>query len=220
MSREVQLDHQRGQRIGLSEAVMCQGKHVGQLQSIVAEVESAALPMLFTRLDADVAARLSIERGSWDYEAVSRTAIYLPPDHAAQIQEHPALAIVSAGSADVPVAREASRTLAFHGLGAPLIFDVGVAGPWRLQARLDELRQKKIIICVAGMDAALPTVLAAQVPGLVIAVPTSVGYGMARQGETALHASLCSCAQGLVVVNIDNGFGAACAALRALGKAR
>ncbi len=97
-----------------------------------------------------------------------------------------------------------------------VVYDIGVAGLWRLQEKLELLRAQKILICVAGMDAALPTVLAGLVPNLIIAVPASTGYGMARGGETALNALLCSCGQGLVVVNIDNGFGAACAALRAL----
>jgi NCAIR mutase (PurE)-related protein len=95
--------------------------------------------------------------------------------------------------------------------------DVGVAGLWRLMQRIEELRRVPVVIAVAGMDAALPTVLAGLVPGVVIAVPTSVGYGVAGGGHTALHALLASCAQGITVVNIDNGFGAACAAVRILG---
>ena len=96
------------------------------------------------------------------------------------------------------------------------IDDAGVAGLWRITERLDALRERKIVICIAGMDAALPTVLGGLIPASIIAVPTSVGYGMARNGETALHSLLVSCAPGLVVVNIDNGYGAACAALRTL----
>jgi hypothetical protein len=94
--------------------------------------------------------------------------------------------------------------------------DVGVAGLWRLYERLEEIRSSAIIIAVAGMDAALPTVLGGLIPGLIIAVPTSVGYGVAAGGQTALNAVLASCAPGITVTNIDNGYGAACAALRAL----
>src|SRR5690606_30571001 len=119
------------------------------------------------------------------------------------------------GTSDAAVAREAVRTLAFHGHAATEIHDAGVAGLWRIQAHLPLLSEQQIIICVAGMDAAMPTVLAGLLPALIIGVPTSTGYGIARGGETALHALLCSCAQGIAVVNIDNGFGAACAALRA-----
>ena len=129
------------------------------------------------------------------------------------------VAVVCAGTSDVPVAREAVRTLAFNGEAAPLIADVGVAGLWRLTRRLDEIRATPVIIVAAGMDAALPSVLAGLVPGVVIAVPTSVGYGVAAGGRAALDAILSSCAPGLTVVNIDNGYGAACAALRLLGAA-
>ena len=121
-----------------------------------------------------------------------------------------------AGSSDVPVARECLQTLAFHHEDALFVADVGVAGLHRLLARVEELRARRVVIAVAGMDAALVSVLGGLVPGLVIAVPTSVGYGASHAGQTALHASLASCASGVVVVNIDNGYGAACAALRAL----
>ena len=120
------------------------------------------------------------------------------------------------GRADLPVAREAARTLTFYGYDALEIHDVGVAGLWRITERLDELRKCKIVICLAGMDAALPTVLGGLIHGVLIAVPTSVGYGMVKGGETALRSLLVSCAQGITVTNIDNGFGAACAAIRIL----
>ncbi len=96
--------------------------------------------------------------------------------------------------------------------------DVGVAGLWRITERLDELRERRVVICIAGMDAALPTVLGGLIPGVLIAVPASAGYGMTRGGETAMQSMLCSCAPGLVVVNIDNGYGAACAAIRVLNQ--
>jgi NCAIR mutase (PurE)-related protein len=126
------------------------------------------------------------------------------------------VAIVCAGTSDVAVAREAARTLRYHGEVATVIADVGVAGLWRLTRRLDDIRQHPIVIVVAGMDAALPSVLGGLVAGCVIAVPTSVGYGVAAGGRAALDAVLASCAPGITVVNIDNGYGAACAALRLL----
>jgi hypothetical protein len=128
----------------------------------------------------------------------------------------PQISIITAGSSDVPVGREAARTIEYYGHPVEEINDVGVAGLWRLTERLEDIRDKKVIICIAGMDAALPTVLGGLVAGIIIAVPTSVGYGMAKNGETALQALLCSCAPGLVVVNIDNGYGAASAALRVM----
>ena len=124
------------------------------------------------------------------------------------------IAIVAAGTSDASAAREALRTLAFEGEAATLIIDVGVAGLWRLAERIDEIRRHRAIIAVAGMEGALFSVLAGLVAAPVIAVPTSIGYGIARHGRTALAAALASCATGLVVVNVDNGFGAAQAALR------
>src|SRR5260221_12306633 len=114
------------------------------------------------------------------------------------------------------ICREAVRTLRYHGIHASEIYAVGVAGLWRLLERVPEITRHKVVIAVAGMDAALISVLGGLVPGLVIGVPTSAGYGAARNGETALHAALASCAPGVPVMNIDNGYGAACAALRAL----
>jgi NCAIR mutase (PurE)-related protein len=153
-------------------------------------------------------------RQGLDYDPVSATAYFgapLPCSGPAQV------AIVTAGTSDVPVAREALRTLAFQGRPARLIADVGVAGLWRLLQRVDELAAMRVVIVAAGMDAALPSVVGGLVPGVVIAVPTSVGYGVAAGGQTALNAILASCAPGIAVVNIDNGYGAACAALRVLG---
>ena len=129
------------------------------------------------------------------------------------------VAIVAAGTSDAGVAGEARRTLAFHGEPATVIVDVGVAGLWRLEARLDEIRRHPVVIAVAGKEGALFSVLGGLVPGVLVCVPTSRGYGVADGGRLALHAALGSCAPGLVAVNIDNGFGAAGAALRALGAA-
>jgi pyridinium-3,5-biscarboxylic acid mononucleotide synthase len=124
--------------------------------------------------------------------------------------------VIAAGTSDVYVSREAARTLRYYGQPNVEITDVGVAGLWRLLERIEEIRRMPVVIAVAGMDAALPTVLGGLVPSVVIGVPTSVGYGVASGGEAALRAMLASCAPGLVVMNIDNGYGAACAALRIL----
>ena len=124
------------------------------------------------------------------------------------------IAIISAGTSDSVVAREAVRTLAFYGYQTKLIQDIGVAGLWRLLECVDDIAQFPIVIVVAGMDGALPTVLAGLIPSVVIALPTSVGYGAAEGGRTALNAALSSCSAGILAVNIDNGYGAAMAALR------
>lgn len=211
-------DWDRAARTGLHEAVLCHGKSSGQVQNILDQAVRKAHPLLLTRLEPAQYEKLSASRGWLDYDEISRTAIFsLEKDFPRFRVSSPRIAVVSGGSADLPVVREAVRTLTFHGERAWEALDIGVAGLWRLEKHLSGLREMPVIICAAGMDAALPTVLGGLVPGLVIAVPTSIGYGVAEQGRAALHSLLCSCAQGIVVVNIDNGFGAACAALRALG---
>ena len=212
-AKDVNMDFDRENRTGLAEAVFCQGKSVDQLTTICNTVIAEHKSMLFTRLSpAQYAPIAQSHADLFDYDEVSRTAFYLPKDKAATAP----VAIVTGGSSDLPIAREAVRTLQFYGHEALEIHDVGVAGLWRITERLDELRQCKIIICVAGMDAALPTVLGGLVSAALIAVPTSVGYGIVNGGETALRSLLVSCAAGLTVTNIDNGYGAACAAIRIL----
>lgn len=211
---EFTLDFERDARIGLEEAVFCAGKSAPQIDAIVEAAAARGARFLLTRLDPDKhAALLPVHRSALDYCPVSRTAFLGTP----RVIEGPArIAIVAAGTSDVPVAREVERTLAYQGRAATLVADVGVAGLWRLTRRLDEIRAHPVVICVAGMDAALPSVLGGLVSGAIVGVPTSVGYGVAEGGRTALDAMLASCAPGLTVVNIDNGYGAACAALRLL----
>ena len=209
----IKLDWERRRRLGFDEAVFCQGKSTAQISTILDQVAAAEERMLLTRLDETQFTDLpDIHRNALDYDPISRTAFF---GERGPVNARP-VAVVTAGSSDVPVAAEAARTLAFNGIGALSINDVGVAGLWRLIERIDEIKALPVVIVVAGMDGALPSVVGGLVPGLVIAVPTSVGYGAARQGETALNAALASCAPGLVVCNIDNGYGAACAALRAV----
>jgi len=207
-------DLRRAARIGLPEAVFCQGKSPEQIAAIVAAAEGS---LLLTRLDpAKMQALPTGSRAKLDYDALSQTAILGEPVPAPRPAR---VGVVTAGTSDLPAATEAIRTLHFHGETALRVADVGVAGLWRLLARAEELRKLPVLIVAAGMDAALPSVLGGLVPGAVIALPTSVGYGVAAGGTTALHACLASCAPGIVVVNIDNGYGAACAALRILGSA-
>lgn len=212
---QIKLDWERRRRLGFDEAVFCTGKSTAQISTILDQVAAAEERMLLTRLDAAGFTDLpDIHRNALDYDPISHTAFF---GHPTQVTA-PRAAVVTAGSSDVPVAAEAVRTLAFNGIGALAIHDVGVAGLWRLIERIDEIKAMPVVIVAAGMDGALPSVVGGLVPGLVIALPTSVGYGAARAGETALNAALASCAPGLVVCNIDNGYGAACAALRALGR--
>jgi pyridinium-3,5-biscarboxylic acid mononucleotide synthase len=215
MAGDVTFDFERQRRIGLSETVLCEGKSPSQIGEIIALSRARATPLLLTRLAGDVLAALPADhQTALDYDTRSRTAILGPwraPDGAPQV------AVVTAGTSDLPVAREAIRTLAFYDVAAREIADVGVAGLWRILAQEEALRRHPVVIVVAGMEGALFSVVAGMVGGLVVAVPTSTGYGVAEGGRTALHAALASCAPGLVTVNIDNGYGAACAAIRALG---
>ena len=208
---EFVLDEQRPQRIGFGEAVFCAGKSPEQIAAIL---DAARSPMLLTRLDpARFASLPAAHRAALDYDPVSATAFSGAP---APCTGPAVVGVVTAGTSDVPVAREAMRTLQFSGQDTVLMADIGVAGLWRLMRRVEELRRLPVLIVAAGMDAALPSVLGGLVPGVIIAVPTSVGYGVAAGGQTALNAILASCAPGLLTVNIDNGYGAACAALRVL----
>lgn len=215
---EFTLDFARPERIGLEEAIFCAGKSPVQIDAILDAAAARSARFLLTRLDPDKHDALTpAHRRALDYCPVSQTAFFGAP----RAMEGPArIAIVAAGTSDVSVAREAERTLAYQGQAATLIADVGVAGLWRLTSRIEEIRAHPIVIAVAGMDAALPSVLGGLVAGPLIAVPTSVGYGVAAGGRVALDAILASCAPGLTVVNIDNGYGAACAALRLIHATR
>ncbi len=215
---EIVFDFARQDRIGIAEAVFCAGKSVAQIAAILDLARTNARAVLLTRLEPAVLQALPGDhRDAIDYCAVSRTGFFGAPH---RLQSRGEVAIVAAGTSDVPVAREAERTLRFAGIESGFIADVGVAGLWRLTSRLEEIRAYPIVIAVAGMDAALASVLGGLVAGTLICVPTSVGYGAAEGGRTALNAMLASCAPGLAVCNIDNGYGAACAALRTLSTAR
>ncbi len=209
---QVNLDLNRKARTGLAEAIFCAGKTNEQLASICHQLDNDS-SMLFTRLEPEQYSALP-DRNRFNYDILSKTA-WLNPLTAPTAGN---VAVVTGGSSDVPVSREAARTLEYYGISCTLIDDVGVAGLWRLQERIEDIQQHKVVIAVAGMDAALPTVLGGLISCPIIAVPTSVGYGMTKDGETALRALLVSCSAGITVTNIDNGFGAACAAIRILNQ--
>ena len=207
--KEARLDWERATRTGVPEAIYCEGKTAIQINSILAEAREKSRSLLLTRLDAEKAAALE---GALDYDEGSATAI---------LGEMPArtdlgVAIVAAGTSDTQAAYEAQRTLAFSGLSADLHIDVGVAGLWRLTECAAQLQEKRIVIACAGFEAALFSVLAGLIKAPIIAVPTSVGFGVASGGHAALSSALASCAPGVLTVNIDNGFGAASAAIKIL----
>jgi NCAIR mutase (PurE)-related protein len=209
------LDFARLKRTGTAEAVLCASKTPAQIDHILALAAAAGKAMLLTRLDAAAFDQLSAgHRAQLVYDQLSRTAVFGTPLEGAL---KPGIGIVTAGTSDLAVAGEAARTLLFHGFEAPVIADVGVAGLWRLMERLEEIRDFRVVIAVAGMEGALFSVLAGLIAAPVIAVPSSVGYGVAAGGHVALNTALASCAPGLVTVNIDNGFGAACAAIAMMG---
>jgi len=213
-SKDIVLDDEREHRLGFDEAILCAQKTPAQISKIVEMSQAGVGRRLFTRLDDDKFAALPEHiQQRLVFDNLSSTAIFgelIESDPVTQV------AIISAGSSDAPVVAEAQATLTYYGKSCLVVSDVGVAGIWRLMERVEDLRPMPVVIAVAGMDAALPTVLAGLIPASIIGVPTSTGYGMARDGETALSAMLSSCAPGLTVVNIDNGYGAACAALRIL----
>ena len=205
------LDWARTARTGSAEAVLCDAKSPAQIAAILETARAGAHGLLLTRLAPDRAAALAAD--DLDYDALSRTAIL----GAVAAPRATGIGIVAAGTSDLPIAAEAARTLAFHGHAAPVLADVGVAGLHRLLDRLEDLRRHRVLIAVAGMEGALFSVLGGLVRAPLIAVPAPHGYGVSAGGRLALDAALGSCAQGVTVVNIGNGFGAACAALRILG---
>lgn len=211
---DIRLDLQRHERLGFDEAIFCAGKAVPHLVQILDIAQQSSLRMLLTRLSSEQLSQLpAAHQSRIDYEPLSRTGYFgTPHETTGDVR----LAVVAAGTSDVFVSREAARTLRYYGVPHIEMTDVGVAGLWRLLERVEELRRMSVVIAVAGMDAALPTVLGGLVSATIIGVPTSVGYGVAAGGHAALNALLASCAPGLLVTNIDNGYGAACAALRIL----
>ncbi len=207
------IDHHRAVRQGYPEVVYCPGKTPDQVSEICARIAAAGDGLLATRAASEVRQRLARERPGIEINDLARTA-YLPPAEPVEVRVRGPLLVVTAGTSDLPVAEEAA--VAARALGNPVrrLDDVGVAGIHRLLADRQELRDAAVIIVVAGMEAALASVVGGLVAVPVIAVPTSVGYGASFEGLAALLGLLNSCAPGVTVVNIDNGYGAAAAATR------
>ena len=207
------VDHHRSLRQGLPEAVYGPGKTAAQCVGIVGELlaEPAGGPVVLTRASAEQATAVSAAYPG--ALGTSSTLVWRPaPPRPERI------VVVTAGTADLPVAEECEATLSAFGFEPGLIADCGVAGVHRLLAVADELLEAEAVVVVAGMEGALASLVGGLSGAPVVAVPTSVGYGASLEGVTALLAMLASCAAGLVVVGIDNGFGAACAIARILGK--
>lgn len=200
------LDLCRAARRGYPEAVYCEGKTPEQVAAIAAAVRARTdVVTLFTRADPAHAKAILNELPDAHHDTVAALLAWppVPPEPAGGL-----VVVVAAGTSDLPVAREALQTARYLGRATELVVDVGVAGLHRILARLDLLRRARVIVVAAGMDGALPSVVAGLVAAPVVAVPTSVGYGAAFGGLAPLLAMLNACAPGVAVVNIDNGYGA------------
>ena len=207
------LDLSRKDRTGMPETIYCAGKTKEQLAKILKTFAEQKIAVLGTRCSQEQADFVKTEGLVIEYDKCSKTLV-LKSGTMAQLKGR--IAVCTGGTADLPVAEEAARTAEFFGAKVDRFYDVGVAGIHRLFAKLEEIRKAEIVIAVAGMEGALAGVLAGLVEAPVIAVPTSVGYGASFNGLSALLTMLNSCAEGISVVNIDNGFGAAVTACKIL----
>ncbi len=213
MTKEHLIDFDRKDRIGIPETIFCQDKEINQIKNICNDLDKEKTT-LFTRLSINKYSKLPKKiQKILKYNNISNSAIYGKMPF---IKENYNIAIVCAGTSDMPSVSEAHQTLISSGQYSKIFADLGVAGLWRIQKYLKEIKKFKIIIVAAGMDGALPSVLGGLVAQPVIAIPTSTGYGVSNKGNTALNSMLASCSPGITVVNIDNGYGAATAAIRIL----
>lgn len=208
------IDHHRTLRQGHPEVVFCAGKTAGQVVAICERLAAATGTFLGTRATAEQAAALARAFPALVWHETARIVHLAPPERREQVGT---ILVVCAGTSDLPVAEEAAVVAEAFGHRVDRLTDVGVAGIHRVLAAGDRLRSADVVIVVAGMEGALPSVVGGLVAAPVIAVPTSVGYGASFGGVAALLGMLNSCASGVTVVNIDNGFGAAAAASRILG---
>ena len=204
------VDHHRALRNGFPEVILGQGKTAAQIATIAERIVNNQQHALITRLDSEKAQEVHALLPTLQYFIDARIGTVGEPP--SPPEEQGTILVVSAGTADLPVAAEASVTAELMGNHVERLSDVGVAGLHRLLANLAQIRAASILIVVAGMEGALPSVIGGLVDRPVIAVPTSIGYGASFNGLAALLAMLNSCAAGITVVNIDNGFGAAAAA--------
>lgn len=208
------VDHHRAIRQGAPEVILGEGKTSEQILGIARELARTGQNVLVTRIDDAKASALVRDMPEVVHHPIARTCT-LERSPIAALSQHK-VALVSAGTSDIPVAEECAETMRMLGIAFERVFDVGVAGIHRLLHKRPTLEGASVIIVVAGMEGALASVVGGLVDCPVVAVPTSIGYGAAQQGMTALFGMLTSCASGITVVNIDNGFGAAFAAARIL----
>jgi NCAIR mutase (PurE)-related protein len=200
------IDHHRSLRKGFPEVIWGEGKTSGQILSIIKQLKRKGQNILITRLEEKKAKAIQKVFPKSQYYPVSKVLTHLT--HSVKSEGKGTILVITAGTTDIPVAEEALVTSRFMGNRVEAIYDVGVAGIHRLLSERERLEGAHVLIVVAGMEGALPSVVGGLVDRPVIAVPTSIGYGTSFGGITALLAMLNSCASGVAVVNIDNGFGA------------
>ena len=211
----IKLDFDRHDRLGFPEVIFGATKTIADLDSILNQYSERGENAMITKLQPDKSAQLMVKYPGAFYDEIS--GAFLLRINNEEIA-NPQIGILSGGTSDASVVNEVYYTLKFLKCPADRIQDIGVAGIHRVLDRLEKLKQFKVLIVAAGFEGALPTVIGGLLPQPIIAVPVSVGYGVSSDGSVALNAMLCSCANGITVVNIDNGYGAAMAAFRMLNQ--
>ena len=212
MNLDIRFDFQRRERIGLIEAIWGADKSIDQLKRVSKEVLEKKEVVFITRIDKEKGAHLLeiFKEGRFIEEA----NCFIIGKNLNKLSTNKKVAIISGGSSDLAVTLEAKLSLEIYGVSCQSFIDVGVAGLHRLFSEIEEINKYDVLIVCAGMEGALATVIGGLLPQPIIAVPVSVGYGVSKNGETALNSMLSSCAPGISVMNIDNGYGAAMAAIR------
>ena len=199
------IDHHRQVRTGYPEVIYCAGKTPQQVQEIFQAMLERENNIIATRADREVYEQVAAAVPEVEYHQTARIITYT---HHEPVVARTSVSVVTAGTSDMPVAEEAAVTAAFFGNPVKRFYDVGVAGIHRLQKNIEDIARARVVVVIAGMEGALPSVVGGLVDVPVLAVPTSIGYGANFQGLSALLGMLTSCASGVSVVNIDNGFGA------------
>ncbi len=212
MNFDIKFDFQRRERLGLIEAIWGQDKSIDQLKRLSESVLSKNEVVFITRINSEKANYLLDLYDDARFHEEANCLII--GENLNKINTNKKVAIISGGSSDLAVTLEAKLTLEIYGVNCQSFIDVGVAGLHRLMSQLEEINKYNVLIVCAGMEGALATVVGGLLPQPIIAVPVSVGYGVSKDGDAALNSMLSSCSPGIAVMNIDNGYGAAMAALR------
>jgi len=212
MNFDIRFDFQRRDRIGLIEAIWGQDKSIDQLKRLSENVLGKNEIVFITRINSEKAIELLDLYADAEYNEEAKCLII--GENPKKLNTNKKVAIISGGTSDLAVTLEAKLALEIYGVNCKSFIDVGVAGLHRLISQLEEIDTYDVLIVCAGMEGALATVLGGLLPQPIIAVPVSVGYGVSKNGETALSSMLASCSPGIAVMNIDNGYGAAMAAVR------